>query len=97
MERATDRSAIIRLAQRRARRRIEELLGEGHTADIAALADLLGSDDEHVRFAAIVQLGSLGAMASKALPVLASLSEREKCAENVGVLRWALQAVQARR
>jgi hypothetical protein len=97
MERSADRNAIIRLAQRRARRRLVELLGEQRVADVGALSGLLGSEDEQVRFAAIVQLGCLGAMATKAFPALAALSETESCPENVGVLRWAVQAVQGRR
>jgi hypothetical protein len=97
MEQATDRSAIIRLAQRRARRRVEELLGPGRVADVGALTDLLANADEQVRFAAIVQLGCLGTMALKALPTLAALCDRERCPENIGVLRWAVQAVQGRR
>ncbi len=97
MERPADRAAIIRLAQRRARRRLEALLEPGRLSDVSAISELLRSDDDQVRFAAIVQIGSLGPLAGPALPALTALSDREACADNISMLRWAIQAVQGRK
>jgi HEAT repeat protein len=88
---AVGNQALVNMARRRATRIITTRYDEETMKNVDRLIELLGSDEDDVRFAAVTCLGIAGAGAKPATRALTELQEKESKNDTRVMIKWALK------